>query len=326
MWPKARNLLAGARSRRGVQESGTPAWGEGIAPTETFAGGRRSKRAGRATKDAAETNQVRAVSICVASGKGGTGKSLLTASLAAQLAENDRTLVLDADFGVGNAHILQDLHPKQSIADFIDQDCRLRDIVARCSDQIDLIAGGSGYARLASLAPDQLVAIATGLEDLEGEYGYLVVDSAAGISMQTLSFAASADVVVVITTPDVTAMTDAYAFLKVLWQRRSTATPLLVVNRVESEDEAKSVAERITGVSHKFLRRRPRYAGFLIEDRAAFRSVQRRCPVVTAEPDSPLAEAMRGVVASVMKECERVVPRGLGRNLAYRVLRAPKSA
>jgi flagellar biosynthesis protein FlhG len=266
-----------------------------------------------------------AVSICVASGKGGTGKSLLSASLAVLLAKDEPTLVLDADFGVGNAHILQNVSPDLSIADVVDQRCRLRDVVVPCANDVHLVAAGSGYARLAGLEPEQMIAIASDLEDLDSEFGFLIVDSAAGISMQTLSFAAASDIVLIVTTPDVTAMTDAYAFLKVLWQRRSSATPLLIVNRVEDEDEARSVSSRICGVSYTVLRRRPRYAGHLVEDRAAFRSVQRRSPVVHAEPDSPLSTSLRAIAAVVKTECERVVPRGLGYNLARRVVRAPKA-
>ena len=266
-----------------------------------------------------------ASSACIASGKGGTGKSLVSASLATLLGEEGRTLLLDADLGVGNAHIMQDVSPPLSIADVVEDRCSLRSILCPCRKGVDLLPAGSGYAHLATLDPEVLHRLALDIEALESEYRHLVVDSAAGISNQTLAFAAAADVVVVVTTVDVTAMTDAYALLKVLWQRRALATPLLVVNRASSVDEARTAAERICGVAHKFLGREPRYIGHLPEDRAAFRCVQRRLPVVVGEPESELATALRRLALAVRAECARVGAQGLGRNLASRVLYAPRA-
>ncbi len=296
MWPKTRPVWNRARTPGG-------AW-------------QRDPRKARAEPERASR---RASSICIASGKGGTGKSLVCASLATLLAELGRTLILDADFGVGNAHILQDAAPERSIADVVEERCSLRSILCACRTGVDLLGAGSGYAHLASLPPDVLHRLALEIEGLEREYQHLVVDSAAGISTQTLSFVAAADVTVVVTTPDVTAMTDAYALLKVLWQRRPTATPLLVVNRASSAEEARTTADRIVAVAAKFLGREPRCVGFLPEDRAAFRSVQRRLPVVVAEPDSELARALLDLSLLVQAESMRAGAAGLGRMLAGRV-------
>jgi len=262
---------------------------------------------------------VRAASACVASGKGGTGKSVVSASLATLLAPRGRTLLFDADLGVGNAHILQDVSPEHTLADVVDGSFDLAVAVAPCRPQLDLLAGGSGFARLASLSARELNIIGSGLERLELEYRHLIIDSAAGISNQTISFAAAADVVLLVTTPDVTALTDVYAFFKVLLQRRPTSLPLLVINRVESEDEARSAANRIASVSKKFLGREPRYVGFLPEDRAAFRSVQQRRPVVISEPHSALAHALGDLALALLREMGRNHPHGFGRTLMRHV-------
>jgi len=254
-----------------------------------------------------------AASVCIASGKGGTGKSVVSASIASLFARRGRTLLVDADLGVGNAHILQDVSPDLTFVDVVEERCEVEDAVVRCSDRLDLLGAGSGYANMAALTPYQMYLIASGLERLERGYRYLLVDSAAGISDQTLTFAAACDVVVLVTTPDVTAMTDAYAFLKVLAQRRSGARPLLVVNRVFGGEDAASVAQRIASVSQKFLGSEPRSLGGLPEDRAAFRSVQRRQPVVEAEPDSDLARALQRVADDIEVEIAVVgSARGLG--------------
>ena len=269
---------------------------------------------------------VRSASVCVASGKGGTGKSVVTASLARLLARRGRTLIVDADLGVGNAHILQDVHPLRTVVDLIDGERDARDVVVSCGEQLDLLPGGSGYARLAGLSPFELHLLASGLERIELEYRYLMVDSAAGISNQTVSFAAAADVVLLVTTPDVTAMTDAYAFLKVLLQRNPGSRPLLVVNRVVCERDGVDAAERIREVSRKFLDREPRWVGCLPEDPAAFESVQRRQPVVRARPSSPLAVALTDLAMALFEELDRQHPAGLGRTLLRRVGYVPARA
>jgi len=267
---------------------------------------------------------VRAGSICVVSGKGGTGKSLVAASLANLLARHGRTLIVDADLGVGNAHILQDVSPEHSFFDVVEERLEVGDILCKCGANLDLLAGGSGYASMAGLTNYQMHLIAHGLEKLELQYKHLVVDCAAGISPQTISFAAASDVVMLVTTPDVTAMTDAYALFKVLLQRKPECTPLLVVNRVLNQEEAQSVADRITSVSRKFLGRAPRWVATLPEDRAAFHSVQKRQPVVVARPGSELAVALKDFSLTATEELGRVHPKGLGRTLMRHVGHSPK--
>lgn len=268
----------------------------------------------------------RAASICVASGKGGTGKSVVAASLSALCASRSRTLLVDADFGVGNAHILQDVTPVHSFIEIAEGTRAVRDARTRCRPNLDLVAGGSGVSSLANLGSYELSLIACGIEELELEYGYVVVDSAAGISNQTIALAAASDVVLLVTTPDVTALTDAYAFLKVLLQRHGGCTPAFLVNRAFDRAEAEHVAERMVGVARKFLGREPRYLGWLPEDRAVVRSVNERRPVLESEPLSDFARRIEGLGGEVLDELRRVEPRGLGRSLLRSVGYTPKRA
>jgi len=268
-------------------------------------------------------SEARATSICVASGKGGTGKSVVTASLATILARRGRALIVDADLGVGNAHILQNVTPEVSFVDVVDGRLPVADIRVGCRENLDLLGGGSGVSRMAGLSSWEMHMLARGIEAIETEYRSVVVDSAAGISNQTIAFAAASDVVLLVTTPDVTAMTDAYAFLKALLLRRGDCQPLFVVNRASSEEEARGVADRMIAVSRKFLSREPRFAGALPEDRAVSRSVNARTPTVLAEPGSPFALSMELLVARLLEELDLHPPRGLGRSLLRTVGYAP---
>lgn len=282
---------------------------EGASPA-----GRADERTeGRPTR--AGMHLVRAASLCVASGKGGTGKSVVTASLAALFAREGKTLIVDADMGVGNAHLLQDVAPERSFVDLVEGRCGVRDMRASCGENLDLLAAGSGVSRMASLANWELNLVAGGIAEIESEYTHVLVDSAAGISGQTVALAAASDLVLIVTTPDVTALTDAYAFLKVLWMRRPDCAPLFLVNRASSFEEGVHVAERLCAVSKRFLRHEPRCVGVLPDDRAVVRCVNARAPVVVREPEAPFAQAARIVFGRIRGELARDPGRGLGRSL-----------
>ncbi len=267
---------------------------------------------------------VRAASICIASGKGGTGKSMVTASLGVSFASLGRTLILDADLGVANAHILHDVHPDKTLVDVVEGRCDVREAVASVGGGLDLLSGGSGFSKMADLSAYEMHLLSTGIDRLELTYHTVLTDSAAGLSAQTVAFAAASDLVLLVTTPDVTAMTDAYAFLKVLLRRRPHGEVLLVVNRATDRDEAERTARKIREVSRRFLGRAPRFIASLPEDRAAFRCTQRRRPVVSAEPASELGKALTSLAESVGEELTRKRARGLGRNLRRRVAWSPE--
>ena len=257
---------------------------------------------------------VRASSICVASGKGGTGKSVLTASLAHLLAARGRALVVDADLGVGNAHILQGLTPAHTLADVV-EGLPARDALESCGPQVDLLAGGSGFSHLAGLDRRGLTRIAAGIAELEQQYRYVLVDSAAGLSPQTVTFAAGCDLVLLVTTPVLTALTDAYAFLKVLQAGNPGARASLVVNRATDRDEAHAAAARVCSVAERFLGHAPRYLGWLPDDPAVRESANHRCPVIVESPDAPVSQALRRLAARLLEETSAVHARGLGRTL-----------
>jgi len=257
----------------------------------------------------------RAASLCIASGKGGTGKSVVIASLSSLFSARGKTLVFDADLGVGNAHILQDVSPPHSLVEVVEGECTVRDVLVPCSERCDLVAGGSGFPRMAALNDVEMQLVAEGMLELEGEYRFMLVDSAAGVSKQTLAFARACDQTLVVTTPDLTAMTDAYAFLKVLMGKKPEPTPLLLVNRAHSEEEAQEVVQRIRKVCRRFLGVAPRFVGWLPDDPAVIECVNRRGAVALLEPCAPSARALRKIAVQLLEELGRHHPSGLGHRL-----------
>ena len=257
-----------------------------------------------------------AASICIASGKGGTGKSVVSAAIAALCAEHGRTLLVDADLGVGNAHLMQGVQPRLTLVDVVRGRATTAQALTVCSARLDLLAGGSGVSQMTSLTTTELSRIANGIEQLDMNYDMVVVDSAAGISEQTVAFAASADLVVIVTTPDPAAMTDAYAFLKVLFARHRDAQVDLVVNRAMDANEGPRTAERIDSVCRRFMGRGVHYIGCVPDDRSVATSVSKRLNVIAAAPESPAAAALRRVHRELQDELVSLAHHGLGRSLA----------
>lgn len=240
---------------------------------------------------------------------------MVTASLASELSRRGKTLIVDADMGVGNAHIMQNVSPPHSFVDVIESEMSVREVLQAIDSRLDLLAAGSGVSHMAGLSSYEMHLVGCGLELLEVEYDSLIVDSAAGISRQTVSLAAASDVVLIVTTPDVTALTDAYAFLKVFLRRKPEVSPLLVVNRASCYEEADKVAQRMCSVSRRFLGRAPRYVGCLPYDEAAVKSINARTPVVKHVPDSRLACSLRALAVTLQEELARHTHKGLGRQL-----------
>jgi flagellar biosynthesis protein FlhG len=257
----------------------------------------------------------RARSLCIASGKGGTGKTVVGASVAALFAARGRTLVLDADMGVGNAHILHNVLPERTLVDVVEGSASLRDIVCPCAANLDLAAAGSGVSRMCELSPFEGYRIARGLAELERDYAFVLVDSAAGVSTQTVTLAAASDLTLLVTTPDLTALTDAYAFFKVLLARRPGAAVQLLVNRAPGEAEAHAAAERIENVARRFLGRAPERAGWIPEDPELGHSANQRRPVVSGAPASTSARALRQLAARLAEALAAVEPAGVGHSL-----------
>jgi len=223
--------------------------------------------------------------------------------------------LVDADLGVGNAHILQGVTPRATIADLFGGRAPAK-LLEPCAPGLDLFAGGSGVARLASISYSDLARLGDALDLLERRYAYLVADCGAGISEATLAFARAADRVVVVTTPDLTAVTDAYAFLKVLGLPPSGPVPALVVNRAPDERTARDTAERVAAVARRFLGRAPDVLGWLPDDPDVTLSVNQRTPLVERLPMGPAARALLGLGEQLRGQLDGLHPRGLGRHLA----------
>ena len=236
--------------------------------------------------------------VAIASGKGGVGKSNLAANLAVALGElGARVLLLDADIAQANLDLLLGVNPRYDLQHVLSGDKSLEEIVVQGPRGVSLVPASSGVPELAELDDYRLECLIRGLGNLESSADIILIDSASGTSRQVLTFCLAADDVVIVTTPEMPAFSDAYAMIKLLQQRGLTHAPHLVVNAAGGADEAEEVAHRLRLVSRRFLKLEPALWGHVPFDAAVPRAVRRQEPVVTAFPRSPAAAAYRELAA-----------------------------
>jgi flagellar biosynthesis protein FlhG len=240
----------------------------------------------------------RAQTIAITSGKGGVGKTNLAVNLATVLAAMRRRVVLlDADLGLANADILCNVQPRFNLAHVVAGQRALAEVLTPVPAGFSLIPGASGLAKMADLTEAERKRIITELEFVDESADALVIDTGAGIGRNVLSFATTADHVVVVTTPEPTAITDAYAVMKVLVRCGTVdgggAKISIMVNMARNRDEALQVYERIASVARQFLKTDVAFSGYVVNDEAVKQAVRKRAPFVQQYPNSAAAQCVQ---------------------------------
>ncbi len=246
--------------------------------------------------------------IAVTSGKGGVGKSQLAASLAVILRqEGRRTLMVDADVGCGNLDILLGVRPDNDLRAVLKGERTPEEIVtsAMLGDaQIDMLAAPAPDRNGAELQPAEQLAVIDAVKRVGVAYQFVLVDTGAGVSRNPMLFGAAADRLLLVTTPEPTAIKDAYAAIKVLYQTHKIDQIDLVVNMTQGPRDAKRTYGQLVSVVERFLPVEIRLAGMLPYDDRVMRAVRAREPAAFAYPTSAWAHAVRKLARRLMDESE----------------------
>lgn len=228
--------------------------------------------------------------IAVTSGKGGVGKTHLSVNLAWHCARAGlRSGVFDADLGLANANLLLGLTPQRTLADVLAGRCALDDIVLNAFG-IDVIPGSSGVEHMADLAPAALARLDGAFRSL-GRYDVIVVDTAAGVADNVLAFIAAAPEALLVITPEPTALTDAYALVKLLQRRHYRGRMQVVVNQATSARQAQHTYEKFREVVRVYQGLDLPLLGTIPWDAAVAAAVSSQTPVSALQADSPAAQA-----------------------------------
>ena len=241
--------------------------------------------------------------IAVASGKGGVGKTNLSINIALAYARlGKKVIVMDADLGLANVNVVLGIIPKYNLYHLIRKQKNLQEILLDTNYGIQIIAGASGFSKIANLSDEEREHF---IEELSGlsEADVIVIDTSAGVSHNVLDFIAAADEALIVTTPEPTAITDAYGIIKII------ATEIdnmnlglkLIVNRVKSVTEGKKVSERVISIAGQFLNLKVDYLGYVYDDPVVSSSVLKQKPFMVVDPNSKAAICVKHIVGRLEK-------------------------
>lgn len=248
--------------------------------------------------DSVEEENEDARIIAISSGKGGVGKTSFTVNLAIALSNfNKKVSIIDADLGLANIDILMGLVPRYSLNHVLKLEKTLEEILIEGPNGIKIISGGSGVMDLVDLDQEELNALIDGLEYLNKDSDYILIDTGAGLNSSVLSFIQAAQEVVVVITSDPTSITDAYALIKNI--KDLDISIKIVVNRIESNKEGIEVFQKINSATKKFLDFNLESIGYIYEDSNVKKSVKSQIPFMIKYPNSLASKGVELIAYNV---------------------------
>jgi flagellar biosynthesis protein FlhG len=234
--------------------------------------------------------------VTIASGKGGVGKSNFTLSFAISLIElGKKVVVIDLDIGMANLDILMGTTPKHHLWDMIRERKSIWSVLEKGPGGLEYIAGGSGFQQLLHLQDEQRQYFFQELGKLHGYADIILIDTGAGLTVESQQCHLSADEVILLTTPEPTAIADAYSVIKILHSQNPLLSFQLVVNRVSRQKEGIEVASKVKLAVQSFLNKEIKIFGAIPDDASVMQAVLKQVPFYIAFPRSTASLTLRNL-------------------------------
>ncbi|MDD5558336.1 MinD/ParA family protein [Candidatus Methylomirabilis sp.] len=238
--------------------------------------------------------------IAITSGKGGVGKTSLAVNLGLLMAGNgQRVALLDGDMGLANVDVLLGMTPKFTLRHVVEGQKELTEIMLRGPNGLYVIPASRGVEAMAHLPVAGRARLLGRLEQLEGLIDILLIDTAAGISPNVLSLILAADEAIVVTVPEPTAITDAYAIIKVLSRHRADLRAGILMNMVEGVSQAEEVFDQLRRIIRHFLKLEVRFTGHVLRDECVGRAVCEQKPFSVCFPYARASRSLHELAKSL---------------------------
>lgn len=239
--------------------------------------------------------------IAFSGGKGGVGKSFVSVNTALALSMAGKRVVLfDADLQLANLDVMLGTASEFTLKQVVDGTHSLREILTPGPFGVHVVTGGSAVHGLMNAGPKRMATFLGQLEELGEDHDLLLFDTGAGLDHRVMTFLRLADEIVLVTTPDPTSVTDAYATAKVLLRKEPEARIGVLVNQVRSESEARSVHTALSSITASFLNRSLPLLGWVHTDAAAVDSIRRRKPLMVSDSGARAAQDIQRFAESMI--------------------------
>ena len=223
---------------------------------------------------------------------------------------SQRVLVIDADLGMANVDVVLGSLSKYHLLHLLDPDIKLSDVLIKGPYGVNYISGGSGIEKAKEFTTDERAVLMDKLSGCGDIADIILVDTGAGLGKNVMDFILAADEVLLVTTPEPTALTDAYAVMKAYSMRAKNKNIRLVVNRVYDESESEDVVIKLNQTSKKFLNMPVTAAGYIFEDRKVAAAVRKQKPFLAVEPDSLASRCVKAMAESLLYGGEMHIKQG----------------
>ena len=238
--------------------------------------------------------------ISVTSGKGGVGKTNISVNLAIALAYlGRRVILLDLDLGLADVDILLNLSVKADLGDVLRGEATMESIVTMAQGKIMVVPGAFGDESLANLGSKERMKLIDTIEHMTQYADYLLIDTGAGLAKNIIDFTCTADDVLVVTTPEPTAMLDAYAVIKAVHNAAPETMIHLLMNMARDRREAQQAQLRMASIAQHFLSSRLAMEAYLLYDNVVGDAVRHRQPFFLRSPRSQPAQALMEVARTL---------------------------
>ena len=239
--------------------------------------------------------------VAITSGKGGVGKTNVTAGLALALAgQGQRVVVLDANFGLSNLDVLLGLSPKYTLEQALHGEKVLEEILLEGPMGVQILPTSSGLQELTRLDTMSELRLVQGLQRVAETVDWLLIDTAAGIHDSVLKLLLAAQEVILVATPEPTSLVDAYAMVKVLHLREPSKPLWLLVNNGQSAEEARETVDQLQEATGRFLGKQLKVLGMVPHDPHLLQAVRQQRGVVELFPNSPASRAFGAIVRQLL--------------------------
>lgn len=240
--------------------------------------------------------------ITVTSGKGGVGKTNFTVNLAVALAKsNKRVVIIDADFGLANIEVLFGVIPKYNLAHVFSGQKDIRDIISEGPYGVKFLSGGSGLRELANITDKQMSYIIEKFTYLDSVSDVILIDTGAGISDSVINFIKASKETVIITTPEPTSITDAYAIIKTAKEASGFFPEIkVIINRVDDFKEGSEVFDKISKVAKRFLDLDLVNLGYIPFDASMIKAVKNQQPMIIGYPNCEASRAIDSIAKRLL--------------------------
>jgi flagellar biosynthesis protein FlhG len=238
--------------------------------------------------------------ITFTSGKGGTGKTFISLSIAYALSEmNKKILFIDMDLNFANSNILLNVIPKVSVDNFFKGNKLLSEVVTVYKPNFHLIFGESGEIEPVELKDELVTRLFNNLNKLTESYDFIIIDTASGGQKGLINLLTFSDANIIVTSPEPTAVMDAYVMIKLLNNEKFDGKKFILVNKCTNQEEAETAFSNIKTASNYFLKENVEYLGYLEFDEIIYHSITKQQFLIEQNPSSPISKKLNNLSRSI---------------------------